>query len=113
MHIRKCAKFNFHCVVRLNGNYLTKTFTVKKTCSQWGRQQERLNERGRNRDISKNSTFRKIIEGYKKECPPLLKDRYKVSNQLKRVYLKSSGIYSCGGSNLPEATKSAYNLLSK
>ena len=85
MHIRKRGKSKFQCVVRLSGNYLTKTFSDKKSCKQWGREQERLIERGSFREIPKNLTLRKLIIDYQKECLPMLKDQYNVSNQLKRL----------------------------
>ena len=85
MHIRKRGKSKFQCVVRLSGNYLTKTFSDKKSCKQWGREQERLIERGGLREVPKNLTLRKLIIDYQNECIPLLKDQYNVSNQLKRL----------------------------
>ena len=87
MHIRKRSRGRYQAVIRIKNSYLTKTFLDRNSCVAWGKTQEQLLYNGGVREVPRNLTLKILIEEYKNEVVPHLKDKG-LKNQLNRILNK-------------------------
>ena len=109
MHIRKRSRGRYQAVIRIKNSYLTKTFLDRNSCVAWGKTQEQLLYNGGVREVPRNLTLKILIEEYKNEVVPHLKDKG-LKNQLNRILNKYKWLVDKPYQNLKPSDFSKLNM---